>query len=102
MESDLDEEFLFIMGLLYCRLKKKKNRRMWLHPIVKERSERSMFYTLFNMELKADDEKFFNFVRMSKKSFNELLNYIKNNITKENTIMRDSIPPEEKLVITLR
>jgi hypothetical protein len=50
--------------------------------------------------LKGDDEKF-NFTRMSQASFNKLLGAVQE-LTKENTTMRDSILPEEKLVIAIR
>lgn len=102
MDSDSEEVFLISIGLLYLRLKKKKNRRMWVHPIVKERHNKSMYYNLFKTTLQDDEEKFFNFVRMSKNSFNELLRYIESDLTKQNTVMRESFSPEEKLVVTLR
>lgn len=74
---------------------------MWVHPIVNDRLSKGHFYTLF-AEVREDNEKFFNFTRMPMASFDELLGYIKEKITKKNTRMRTSIPPEEKLVITLR
>jgi hypothetical protein len=36
---------------------------------------------------------------MSQGSFNELHGAVQQELTKENTTMRDSIPPEEKLII---
>ncbi|CAG9813988.1 unnamed protein product [Phaedon cochleariae] len=102
MESDSEEEFSTLVGLISCRSKKKRNRRMWVLPIVKERTEESLFHTLFNDAIKTDDEKFLNFVRMPKDSFYERLTLIKNQIAKHDTAMRRSIPPAEKLVITLR
>lgn len=74
---------------------------MWEHPIVKERETKSLYNTIFN-EIKSDDTKFFNYMRMSKTSFYELLHILENDLLKKNTWMRNSIPPEEKLVITLR
>lgn len=88
-DSDSSDEFLILSGLLYCHLKKK-------------RLKTSLFYTLFLKEIQDDESKFFNFVRMSKNSFYELLDLIKGAITKQDTVMRRSITPEEKLVITLR
>nr|CAH7758713.1 unnamed protein product [Callosobruchus chinensis]CAH7769699.1 unnamed protein product [Callosobruchus chinensis] len=38
---------------------------------------------------------------MSKESFDELLSYIKDDISYQNTNMRLSIPPEERLSVTL-
>lgn len=101
MENDL--EYLALLGLLYLRWKRKskKNRRMWVHPIVNDRLSKGHFYTIF-AEIREDEEKFFNFTRMSMASFSELLGCIKEKITKKDTRMRTCIPPEEKLVITLR
>ncbi|XP_025406489.1 uncharacterized protein LOC112680568 isoform X2 [Sipha flava] len=39
---------------------------------------------------------------MSKNTFKKLLSGIKNNIRKQDTVMRKSIPPNEKLALTLR
>jgi len=47
-------------------------------------------------------EKFFEFYRMSVKSFDELLGLISAQIVKRNTVMRKSIEPAERLVVTLR
>uniref|UniRef100_A0A8C5QRJ7 DDE Tnp4 domain-containing protein n=1 Tax=Leptobrachium leishanense TaxID=445787 RepID=A0A8C5QRJ7_9ANUR len=41
-------------------------------------------------------------MRMSIPSFDELLSQLREPLTKRDTIMRDAIPPEEMLVITLR
>lgn len=74
---------------------------MWVHPIVSERERKGIFHNLF-FEIRQDEDKFFNYVRMSMTSFDELLNTIKPNVTKTNTRMRTCIPAEEKLLITLR
>lgn len=74
---------------------------MWIHPIVNDRARKGQFYTLYE-QARRDEEKFFNFTRMSVACFDELLNLLKTRITKKNTCMRTCIPPEEKLIITLR
>ncbi len=53
-------------------------------------------------ELRSREEQFFNFNRMSASTFDELLDIIKHHITKKNTVVRSSISPKEKLVITLK
>lgn len=60
-----------------------------------------MFVTLYP-KLRQYEPKFFNYFRMSIKSFDDLLHVIKADITGDSTILRESISPEEKLVITLR
>jgi hypothetical protein len=47
-------------------------------------------------------EKFFQYYRMSVTSFDELLNLIGENIVKQDTTMRQSIHPAERLVICLK
>ena len=73
------------------------------HPIlsVSRRKEVSLYYTLFD-ELCKYEQKFFNYFRMSKSSFFELLEYIKDDIVGQETYMREPISPTEKLVVTLR
>ena len=49
-----------------------------------------------------DTSSYRNFLRMDSSSFEELLSKIAPKITYENTIMRDAIPPGERLAVTLR
>ena len=60
-----------------------------------------MFWTLYP-KLRLHEDKFYNYMRMSMKTFDELLAEIEQDITSTSTMMRDSVSPEEKLVITLR
>ncbi|CAH1962237.1 unnamed protein product [Acanthoscelides obtectus] len=91
----------------YCicigKLVKRKeiNRRMWIHPIIEERQRKRHFHTLF-AEVQRDEEKFFNFTRMSRSTFYELLAVCGEKLAKKDTRMRNAITPEEKLVITIR
>jgi hypothetical protein len=94
------DEYVMLLWLFYRRWNtKRRNRRYWIHPIISERREEGFFYTLWP-QLKGDDEKF-NFTTMSQASFSELLGAVQE-LTKENTTMRDTIPPQEKLVIAIR
>ncbi|KAF9406212.1 hypothetical protein HW555_013331 [Spodoptera exigua] len=72
-----------------------KNVQYWVHPILRDRLTHGMFVTLYP-KLREHEPK------MSIKSFDDLLDVIKVDITGESTILRESISPEEKLVITLR
>lgn len=98
---DLDDVFSF-SSLTYLYLKQKRTiREHWVHPINSERYTNGHYVKLYN-KLREDPTKFFNYFRMSVKSFDELLLYIKNDIQLQNTNMRSAIQPEEMLVITLR
>lgn len=89
--------------LLYRRRAKRrqKNRQIWVHPINERREDVGAFYTLFP-DLRNDEDKFFNYFRMSIASFDELHIRLKSKIQRQNTTMRNSIQPVEMLAITLR
>jgi hypothetical protein len=60
-----------------------------------------MFVSLYP-KLREYEPKFFNYFRMSIKYFDDLLELIKDDIAPSYQCVRDTISPEEKLVITLR
>ncbi|XP_063842378.1 uncharacterized protein LOC135090053 [Scylla paramamosain] len=99
----MDVEEVACVWLLHRRLKRRKQRQRqhWIHPILHDRLTHGLFTTLYPT-LREHEPKFFNYCRMSVKSFDDLLELIKEDISSTNTMMRDSICPEEKLVITLR
>lgn len=97
---DFEEEALLLL-LLIRRRRRRKKRKLWVHPILETRNYNGEFNHLFS-ELRLDEEKFFNYFRMSISSFDELCNILKDKIKREDTIMRKSIPPEERLAVTLR
>lgn len=80
---------------------RQKQRRYWVHPMNNNR-EHDMRFQLFYANLKKYPEKFFNYYRMSVSSFEELLEKVRPNLTKETTHLRNPITPEEKLTVTLR
>lgn len=93
--------------VVFCALvnkyikKKKNNRRYWIHPINTARYLHGAYFTLYH-QLRQDEEKFFNYFRMSITSFDELLLNISDSIKCADTKFRKAISPEEKLAITLR
>ncbi|CAH1994469.1 unnamed protein product [Acanthoscelides obtectus] len=74
---------------------------MWIHPIIEERQRKGHFHPLF-AEVQRDEKKFFNFTRMSRSTFYELLAVCGEKLAKKDTPMRNAITSEEKLVITIR
>ncbi|XP_025199177.1 uncharacterized protein LOC112599899 [Melanaphis sacchari] len=91
--------------LAYILYKKKQNkrtnRRYWVHPLNLKRPREGQFQVTFMM-LRSHSDEFKNYYRMSISSFDELLSRVKHRLQKENTILRNSIPPEERLSVTLR
>lgn len=94
-----------MLWLAYRRWKRRKQRerrRFNVHPILRDRMTHSMFITLYP-KLREHSEKFFNYIRMSVTSFDELLEIIQEDLTPcQNYVIRDTVSAEEKLVITLR
>lgn len=90
---------------LLLRLRRKRicrqKRKYWVHPINERRSNLGAFNVLMN-QLRDDEAKFFNYFRMNPASFDELLGRIEPLIRRQNTVMRDCIPPTMMLAITLR
>jgi hypothetical protein len=78
-----------------------RKRRWWTHPTLSHRLSVGNFHTSFNNH-RIYPEKFFQYYRMSVTSFDELLGLIGENIVKQDTIMRQSIYPAERLAICLR
>uniref|UniRef100_A0A8C5MRY0 DDE Tnp4 domain-containing protein n=4 Tax=Leptobrachium leishanense TaxID=445787 RepID=A0A8C5MRY0_9ANUR len=100
-KMDAVQVFLFAaLGYLY--LKKKRQRRTWVHPINTARHTHGHFVTLYRPLRERDPVKFFNYLRMSIHTFDELLMKVREPLTKRDTNMRAAIPPEEMLVLTLR
>ena len=80
---------------------KRKSKECWVHPLLQERRLKGMF-KIFYEDVRKYPRNFFNYARMSVRSFDELLCLLKLHITGTDTNMRPCISPEEKLFITLR
>jgi len=81
--------------------KSERKRKIWVHDILKKRKTEGEFATLCR-QLEDHEDKFFKYFRMSRFQFNTLYLKIKNEITKQNTQFRESIPAKEKLGVCLR
>ncbi|KAB0803058.1 hypothetical protein PPYR_00028 [Photinus pyralis] len=77
----MDVEEAICFWLLYKRMRerKRRKRKYWVHPILRDRLTHGQFITLYP-KLRQYEPKFFNYFRMSKKSFDELLELIQENI----------------------
>ena len=83
------------------RLRNGRVREIGVHPINQGREVFGEYHHLFQ-EIKDDEEKFFPYVRMKKRTFNIILDAIGPYIEKKTTNFRRPISPEERLVIALR
>ena len=79
----------------------KKRRKFWLHRITSQRLFKGKFYSLYE-DLKAQPQRFFFFrcFRMSSATFDKLLVLLGPSLTFQDTRMRKSGAPEERLSVT--
>lgn len=92
-----------VLYLLYKNIIRKRRQRRWsVHPINYARILRGAYYTLHE-ELRTDNEKFFNYYRMSITSFDELCEKLKSTLIK-NVKLAEGFAFEagEMLSLTLR
>lgn len=80
---------------------KKRKRVHWVHPLNSHRLSLGEFNCLYS-NIRQHPDRFFNYYRMSVKSFDELVILMRPNITKKNTKFRDAIGVEERLTVTIR
>ncbi|XP_072401694.1 uncharacterized protein [Diabrotica undecimpunctata] len=98
----MNRKHIVAMIILYRRIKRRKRtRNVWIHPINMKRKEFGVFYTFF-LELREDENKFFNYFRMTISTFVELHHRLKDSLQKQNTFMRECINPMQMLAVTIR
>ena len=79
-EMSVEQKVLLLSLLL--RKKRKQRRRVWVHPITSARLTEGCHCLLFK-ELEDDPIKFFNYFRMSRQTFYELLSLLEESIKKQ-------------------
>jgi len=78
------------------------SRKHWIHPLNMNLEKLKSFDTFYS-KIKNYPDKFFDYFRMSVNTSEELLLHIRgDDITKEDTVLRQSICAEKRLAITLR
>lgn len=78
--------------------KKKKKRSLWAKKWLMERKK----FTHMNLLRELEGNDFRNYLRMDEDSFLLLLAKVRPFIERKNTVMRESVSAEERLVVTLR
>ena len=81
--------------------KKRRERRYWIHDVVRKRQELSERHRLI-LELRGDLGRFRQYFRMSTAQFDTLTNMFGPEIVELSTNWRQSISPAERLARTLR
>jgi len=75
LRPDFEDDFLLAITFLLSQ-KNKKRHRYWVHPLNTQRLTESQFYVK-RIKLRAHPDKFFDYYRMTVKSFDELFDKIK-------------------------
>ena len=82
--------------------KLEKRKRWWVRTWIARSQQFGAFHALMK-EIKVEDPRTFaKFVRMDAQQFQCLLDSVSPLIVHKNTTMRDTIPPAERLAVTLR
>ena len=98
MDSDSETElYSSSIALRYILLKRRRHKT---NDLWEKRENIGQYHTFFHELLKQED-KFFEFMRVSIKTFSFILRRIEHLITKQST-NKPNISPEERLMITLR
>ncbi|KAL8567149.1 hypothetical protein ACOMHN_033051 [Nucella lapillus] len=104
-EASSDEEVIILASIAYIRRQRrdrKRQRRWWVRPWLERRAHYGAYHQLMK-ELEVEDpESYNNFVRMDPAHFQSLLTAVEPLLQKQETNMRDSISPAERLAVTLR
>lgn len=84
------------------RREKNTERSCWTKPWVSRRKDLGVYSTLLRELSGEDPETFRQYHRVTIDQFHEILNVVAPLIVKQDTIMRESIKPGERLAATLR
>ena len=81
---------------------KQRNRKEWVRSWLSRREERGIYHHLVRELALEDESEYRNFFRINKEQFLFILGKIRHAIRKQDTAMRKSINPDERLGVTLR
>lgn len=101
-DNKINATLLFgMMGYIIIRRRKRtRNRTKWAKTWLLRKELHHM--PLIRQLQEDDPDDFKNYLRMDEATFKYLLDLVKNKLTKKDTVMRRAIPPEERLIATLR
>jgi len=91
--------FITALSLLLIKRRKVWGRRWWVDEVLKERPRLGAYRTVFLKYKRQQSERFFKLTRMSVSEFDELLNLVKRDLTKNS--LRESLTPEFRLAFTV-
>ena len=80
----------------------RRNRVNWVRPWMARREERGVFHQLVRELAVEDVGRYRDFFRVNSEQFEFLFNAVSHTISKQDTKLRSSIKPAERLAVTLR
>ena len=83
----IDAVCLWVVHRRMRRRREMRERKYWVHPILKTRLSDSLYITLYP-KLREHNENFFNNFRMSITSFDDLLKIIKDSVEADENAIR--------------
>ncbi|KAB0805427.1 hypothetical protein PPYR_02397 [Photinus pyralis] len=104
MHAALAATAIILLRKMLLRLKQKRNRRrLWSRTWLQRRNEGRGVLNMLNQELLQEDPvSYQNYLRLNNKQLGYLLALVKDDITKQDTHLRECIPARSKLQVTLR
>jgi len=108
--SDSDDDIIACSLHLMTTIMNKKQklneraqkRKIWQRDWIAKRTQHGAYHGLVQDIRATDPSAYRNFVRMDEESFETLLQRLTPSIQRQDTILREAIPPEERLCLTLR
>lgn len=85
---------------VYVKNKNTIQRRWWVRPINRSRTELGFFNKLFHEAYVTDHEEFYSMTRMLPEQFDQLCNRVRFHLTKRS--IRTPISVEERMAVTLQ
>nr|CAH7722827.1 unnamed protein product [Callosobruchus chinensis] len=70
---------MWVVHWRLARRRRRRERKDWVHSILSDRTDFSLYITLYP-ELRRHEENFFNYFRMSVRSFDYLMTMIENDL----------------------
>jgi hypothetical protein len=102
MSLNKRKKLITAIGLWLVSDDNEKSKRIWVREIFQNREKQGYYENLLRELQLTDEENYRSFLRMNTETFNNILQLITPLIEKQNTVMRNSISPGERLAVTLR
>ena len=101
MMSSEEDDTIVLIAAVIARRRRRKRKRLWIHPYLRYNADTHSTF-IVSQQLQMHPQKFQNFYRMEKETFNKLVGLMKPLMQFEDTNFRRAITVEERLLIFLR